>query len=620
MRMLNYATSSSNPFHRDNRSVSSTTIVQTTTKKAPTSSIPTLTSRSSSSNIFGNSSTRKDKSNPISPPQAVFTSSKNDFPIDDSDTYSEMTLSAAFSGSNVTEYDDDSKLQSGSEMSFDRLGPAKPLSKHISIFPNAETVKVGKLSGMTLQETLKWRRGRSDLDMDDRQNQTHWKRPSTIQAAAGLPISAMKSYGPVKKRLAQVKSKMIAEKAESNNSKKVPDFMLARSRLKNSEFRGVTAIARSQKKSQGNHEPFLKSQESTFVNVSSRYKRANDTHIIPSNENELVGFECVRINSSPTCVSLQSISVVQEPPEVLRSPSRYISTKHSPLATPETQSLTESLSSEKQSHHSDGASDQSEINDGIKNKLNAMFSRRGQSSGPKKPALALAMSPSLDSAASSPDPSINQVSEAAPGNVCGRYRQEVSSQMDIKAALNSMLAKRIEESPHEKIGSRQSSSSDANTLGQSSEKEHKIADLGGKLSSVFAARLTPPSFGKPASNNTTDQEGSQCRDDVEHDERLDSGRDAPLMTDKSTEYEKYSKMLKMGLPPGAVKNAMSRDGVDPSALFKDAVETTQRDRVEEKGSKDAFRRTRLHWDTIPVDKFSEDCIWRIINLDSDIGK
>jgi len=620
MRMLNYATSNSNPFHRDNRSVSSTTIVHTTTKKAPTSSFPTVTSRSSSSNIYGNSSTRKDKSKPASPPEAVFTSSRNDFPTDDSDTYSEMTLSAAFCGSNVTEYDDESRFQSKSEMSSDRPGPAKPLPKHISRFPNAETVKVGKLSGITLEETLNWRRRRSDLDMDDRQNHTQWTRPS-IQAAAELQRSAMKSYGPVKKRLAQVKSKMIAEKAESDNSEKVPDFMLARARLKNTKRRGVSTIAsRSEKKFQCNHEPSSKSHESAFVEVSSRYKRANDTQIIPSNENELLGFECVRMNSSPTCVSLQATSAALEPPEVLHRPSKHLSIRPSPPATPETQSLTDSLSSEKKSYRGDRASDPSERNDGIKNKLNAIFSRRGQSSGPKRPSLTLTMSPVLASAVSSPDPSINQVSVAVPSTVCGRDRKEVLSHTDMKAALNSMLAKRLGESPLQQIGSKKSSSSDANTLGRSSEKEDKIADLSGKLSSILAARLTPPSFGKPKSNNTTDQEGSQCRDDVDNDERLDSGRDAPLMTDKSTEYEKYSKMLKMGLPPGAVKNAMSRDGVVSSALFKDAVETTQRDRVEEKGSKDAFRRTRLHWDIISVDKFSEDCIWRIINLDSDIGK
>ena len=620
MRMLNYATSNSNPFHRDNRSVSSTTIVHTTTKKAPISSFPTVTSRTSSSNVYGNSSTRKDKSHPTSPPEAVFTSSKNDFPTDDSDTYSEMTLSAAFCGSNVTEYDDESRFPSKSEMSSDRPGPAKPLPKHISRFPNAETVKVGKLSGITLQETLNWRRRRSDIDMDGKENQTQWNGPS-IQAAAVLQRSAMKSYGPVKKRLAQVKSKMIAEKAESDNSEKVPDFMLARARLKNTKRRGVSTIAsRSAKKSQSNHAPSSTSQESAFVEVSSRYKRANDTQIIPSNENELLGFECVRMNSSPTCVPLKATSAVQEHPEVLHRPSQDISIRPSPLATLETQCLTDSLSIEKKSYRSDRASDPSERNDGIKNKLNAMFSRRGQSSDPKRPSLALTMSPVIASAVSSPDPLINQVSVALPSTVCGRDRKEVPSQMDMKAVLNSMLAKRVGESPIQQIRSKTSFSSDANTLGRSSEKEDEIADLSGKLSSTLVARLTPPSFGKPKSNNTTDQEGSQCRDDVDNDERLDSGRDSPLITDRSAEYEKYSKMLKMGLPPGAVKNAMLRDGVDPSTIFKDAEETPERDRVEEKDSKDAFRRTRLHWDIIPVDKFSEDCIWCIINLDSDVGK
>ena len=34
----------------------------------------------------------------------------------------------------------------------------------------------------------------------------------------------------------------------------------------------------------------------------------------------------------------------------------------------------------------------------------------------------------------------------------------------------------------------------------------------------------------------------------------------------SKKYGKYFKMLKMGIPPGAVKNKMKQDGLDPSIL------------------------------------------------------
>ena len=44
------------------------------------------------------------------------------------------------------------------------------------------------------------------------------------------------------------------------------------------------------------------------------------------------------------------------------------------------------------------------------------------------------------------------------------------------------------------------------------------------------------------------------------EELKDTG--VPLKDDP--DYSKYFKMMKMGLPPGAVKNALERDGKDPS--------------------------------------------------------
>merc|ERR1740136_615713 len=49
------------------------------------------------------------------------------------------------------------------------------------------------------------------------------------------------------------------------------------------------------------------------------------------------------------------------------------------------------------------------------------------------------------------------------------------------------------------------------------------------------------------------------------DEEEDTG--PPLKEDP--EYEKYFKMLKMGLPIGAVKNAIERDGKDGSVMDLD---------------------------------------------------
>merc|ERR1712238_174030 len=51
----------------------------------------------------------------------------------------------------------------------------------------------------------------------------------------------------------------------------------------------------------------------------------------------------------------------------------------------------------------------------------------------------------------------------------------------------------------------------------------------------------------------------------EEEEEEDPG--VPLKED--VDYEKYFKMLKMGLPIGAVKNALGRDGKDPSIMDLD---------------------------------------------------
>jgi Subunit CCDC53 of WASH complex len=48
----------------------------------------------------------------------------------------------------------------------------------------------------------------------------------------------------------------------------------------------------------------------------------------------------------------------------------------------------------------------------------------------------------------------------------------------------------------------------------------------------------------------------------------DSADDGPPLKE-DPEYEKYFKMLKMGLPMGAVKNAVQRDGKDPSIMDLD---------------------------------------------------
>jgi Predicted coiled-coil domain-containing protein (DUF2360)./Formin Homology 2 Domain. len=97
----------------------------------------------------------------------------------------------------------------------------------------------------------------------------------------------------------------------------------------------------------------------------------------------------------------------------------------------------------------------------------------------------------------------------------------------------------------------------------------------------------------------------------------DSG--IPLKDDPK--YAKYFKMLKMGLPMGAVKNAMQRDGEDPSIMDGDhnAPAHAMMKLKEEKTEalpKDKYRRTRVHWDTLGQVKSTS--VWAMVNQDPDV--
>lgn len=80
--------------------------------------------------------------------------------------------------------------------------------------------------------------------------------------------------------------------------------------------------------------------------------------------------------------------------------------------------------------------------------------------------------------------------------------------------------------------------------------------------------------------------------------------------------DKYLKMLKLGIPRGAVENAIQRDGGVVADVFrkgmnKPNISTKQRD---------PYRRTRLHWNTLKQNQLSEKSIWKAIKEDEDVGK
>jgi len=86
-------------------------------------------------------------------------------------------------------------------------------------------------------------------------------------------------------------------------------------------------------------------------------------------------------------------------------------------------------------------------------------------------------------------------------------------------------------------------------------------------------------------------------------------------------YTKYFKMIKMGLPMGAVKNAMDRDGEDATVMDGDHNAPAKGgNKLEAKKAeplpKDKYRRTRVHWDT--HEEVKSTSIWAMVNQDPDV--
>lgn len=125
------------------------------------------------------------------------------------------------------------------------------------------------------------------------------------------------------------------------------------------------------------------------------------------------------------------------------------------------------------------------------------------------------------------------------------------------AALEAMFAKRSGTHAPASSDSRGGKSGDADT---SDEKRNPAT----ALAAAFAKRAGPPTPG--------DAEG-----------KLDDA-DLPLKDDPK--YQKYFKMRKMGLPDGAVRNAMQRDEVDTSILDMDPEKSLKSQTIDSSGSGD----------------------------------
>ena len=103
---------------------------------------------------------------------------------------------------------------------------------------------------------------------------------------------------------------------------------------------------------------------------------------------------------------------------------------------------------------------------------------------------------------------------------------------------------------------------------------------------------------------------SQMKSDDDEEEE-DSG---PALKD-DPEYVKFFKMLKMGLPMGAVKNAVQRDGKDPAIMDLDPNKSIKsqtkkkRSKAPKKEKKPKVRRKKIYWNAIDKSKVQQNSLW-----------
>lgn len=166
---------------------------------------------------------------------------------------------------------------------------------------------------------------------------------------------------------------------------------------------------------------------------------------------------------------------------------------------------------------------------------------------------------------------------------------------DAKAILNAMLLSRKREQSPKVRSTRTQDGTDA-------------------LDAVLNEKSTHP---KPLSlhlnTKTTTADSRDC-DRCNADSELTIFPPNPFSTSSNPDNcNKYSKMLKMGVPLTAVQNSMIRDGIEPSTLCKNQLLNEVENRPHQK--KDPYRRTRLHW--TPVQNYSQDSIWYQISKDSE---
>lgn len=342
-----------------------------------------------------------------------------------------------------------------------------------------------------------------------------------------------------------------------------------------------------------------------------------------------------RDTPSPLAIKKDSLAPMAAVHELIKNRSKATSSKHGDFNLTTTEEPPPA--SDMQPQTSDPSAD-------ARNKLNAMLSSR--------------MIPSPNRTKPNDNVEGSQMTVAS-------KRNDSESTEDAKSKLNAMLASRMAPPPAQDVKDRAPDSSSENAksklsamlagrLGSASStselKEDKNAGTSQPCVALNQSSKTPsslsgaspaPSDGRPAIKDDPKYDRyfrmlkvgmpmevvkhAMERDGVEPsvmdgDHNKPAGFDSGVPLKDDPKYTKYFKMLKMGLPMGAVKNSLERDGLDPSVMDQDhnlpANNTEANKTREEKKPKDTHRRTRLHWDT--VRKVRSNSLWAKIDQDEEL--
>jgi len=752
MRMLNYSTANANPFHQDHHSQGSSNYAKKRyIKGSPSGSLPTArTSQSTSTNRSyisaenwsrneadctktflpeGDLSTRMPRV--IANPPATFFArvkdpSFNDDSVLSDDTYSDMTYSlGAFSSSSSTAWGD--HVDRGGDNFFDedtnghnsevpknlprasrfQNGPGsrtpilKPANQDQSNLSSSEMVTKGKFSGMTLRETLTWRRHVSN-DQNEiaglrvraaLKGSGKFRVPETkalSSQASDTQLSRIGASAKVKKRIEQAKANSITESKNIT----VPDFMLVRAQLKKAKHRAARVEIKSDVDKQGSVSETSCSAATTLTVTSDSYApttvTTRDEYLsFPHFDEQSIGVECVRVDSDSEGGE-QSQPLTCTDTDASCSPELFAGVKHDKASDRDLcvqrqgPVVQEEIAVSEVAIPTTAASTQKEE---MKQKLNSMFAQRliGQLTQKKRANTEVAVSGTTDDKEKADakqnlnsmfaqrlgqvalhttttkkeqedvKQKLNSIFTQRPGPVvredCANAKiavptsPTIKDMEDVKQKLNSMFAQRLDQAmlqnkpegtshhdPNHPMKGEHLQDTLRSIMPQRDQKTEvslSKKNMHEKLNSLLAFRKPPPTQSTSnvsecivsssliaRSTTVVEHNATECRDDVELQQRKDSDREP---SDPKEEHTKYTRMLKMGIPIGAVKNAMLRDGVDPSVVFgqREGVTSSAANADVEKCKKDPYKRTRLHW--VPVENYSEDSIWHQINLDTEIG-